>query len=433
MRDGGVPNTNQGGRPPDRADRSAGHNRVARKAGVRIVLSAEPQREPLLYPADVVRNGLTSLWDEPAVPNPPRRVWRDWVLVGLLVTAALLEGLLRPDVTWRPAALALCLVLAVTLLWRRTHPLAVTVVVFGSISVLDLVAPYSPEATFGLYSMAFVLLLPYALGRWASGRDIIIGLVLTLGTHIIRETVHGAFGDLLLGIPFLLAPALLGLAVRWRGTARSREYDQVKLRERELLARELHDTVAHHVSAIAIQAQAGSVMAGSRPEAALEALRVIESEATRALVEMRDMVGALRDGQAAELTPQRGVADIRLLTSTVADAPLVRVELSGDLEGLRPSMDAALYRMAQESITNAVRHARNASHIDVGVVGDDHSVRLTVVDDGDPTPAGRATSGYGIVGMTERATMLGGTLEAGPRPDGGWAVTAVLPRVGASR
>jgi glucose-6-phosphate-specific signal transduction histidine kinase len=398
-----------------------------------LVLSAEARGRHELYPSGMVRNGLLSLWDEPPAPNPPIRVWRDWALVGALTLSALLEGLLRPDVTWRPVALLLCLALALTLLWRRTHPLAVIAVVFGAVTVIDFVAPYDPAAPFGLYSMAFILLLPYALGRWGSGRAVIIGLVLTLGTHILREAPHTNYGDLLIGIPFLLTPALLGLAVRWRTSSRTREFDQVRLREREELARELHDTVAHHVSAIAIQAQAGSVVAASRPDAAIEALRTIEAEATRALTEMREMVGALRDGQAADLVPQRGVADIWQLAGAAGESPLVAVDVTGDVGDLRPSVDAAVYRLAQESITNAVRHARHATRIDVRVVGEDDRVLLTVADDGDPTSAGRSSGGYGIVGMTERATMLGGTLEAGPRPDRGWTVTAELPRAAASR
>jgi signal transduction histidine kinase len=397
-----------------------------------LVLSTESLRPQVLYSSGVVRNGLLSLWDEPSAPNPPKRVWRDWVLVGAFSVSAVLEGLLRPDVTWRPMALVLCLTLAVSLLWRRTHPLAVTIVVFGSITVVDLAAPYSAQAPFGLISMAFVLLLPYVLGRWGSGRALVIGLAFTLGMHVLREAVHRNPGDLLIGIPFLLAPALLGLAVRWRITARSREFEQVRLGEREQLARELHDTVAHHVSAIVIQAQAGSVLADSRPEAAREALRVIEAEASRTLSEMRDMVGALRDGEAAELVPQRRAVDIGRLAGKTGDSPPVTVELAGDVGDLRPSVDAALYRLAQESITNAVRHARNATRIDVRVVGDDDRVVLTVVDDGDPTSVGRSSTGYGIVGMTERATLLGGTLDAGPRPDRGWGVTAVLPRKSAS-
>lgn len=378
----------------------------------------------------MVRQGVLSLWDEPAVPDPPRRVWRDWALVAVLETAALIEGVLRPDVLWRPLAIIFAVVMIPSLLWRRTHPLAVIVVVFGSLTVIDVLAPATREEPFGLYTMAFVLLLPYALARWGSGRDIVIGLVVTLGLHVVRTLVHLNVGDLLVGIPILLVPALLGLAVRYQSNSRTRELDQVKMREREQLARELHDTVAHHVSAIVIQAQAGRVTAGARPDAAIEALRVIESEASLTLAEMRDIVGTLRDGSAAELVPQRGLADLVLLASVADGTPPVSVQVSGDVDDLRPSIGAAVYRLAQESITNAVRHARHATRIDVRVVGDADSVRLTVVDDGDPTSAARSAWGYGIVGMKERAALLGGTLEAGPGPGRGWTVSAVLPRTG---
>jgi signal transduction histidine kinase len=207
--------------------------------------------------------------------------------------------------------------------------------------------------------------------------------------------------------------------------------DQVKLLEREQLARELHDTVAHHVSAIAVRAQAGRVVAAADPDAALDALAVIEEEASRTLAEMRDMVGALRRGTDADLAPQGGVADIGRLADGAGHRPDVQVELSGELDGLRPSVDAALYRLAQESITNAVRHARHVTRIVVSVRGDADRVRLTVDDDGDTSAHDpRSSSGFGLIGMAERAKLLGGSLEAGPNRDRdrGWTVQAVLPK-----
>lgn len=373
-------------------------------------------------------NALRSLWEEPPAPNAPRRVWRDWVLVGAIGATAAFEGLLRPDVTWRPVAVAVALGLGCAMLWRRTHPLAVVLTVFGAVTIVDVLSNMTPGPPFGLFTMAFVIVLPYALCRWGSGRDVVIGMAFTLGTHVLRELVHTNYRDLAFGVPVLLLAAVLGLAVRYRETARGRELREVKLLEREQLARELHDTVAHHVSAIVIQAQAGRVVAGSQPAAAVDALRVIETEASLALKEMRFMVGALRDGQTAELVPQRGVADIRRLAGAVGDTPHVAVELSGELDDLPPAIGATVYRLAQESITNAMRHALHASTIDVRVVGDPDVIRLSVFDDGDATAISRSTWGYGLVGMTERAALLGGTLEAGPGVGQGWTVTAVLPR-----
>jgi signal transduction histidine kinase len=377
----------------------------------------------------VASANLRTLWEEPAAPDPPTRVWRDWVLVGVLLVVALLEGLLRPDVVWRPLSLALTVVTVVALLWRRTHPLPVVLVAFGSMFVVTVAGMLMSTASVGLYSAACVLLLPYSLARWGSGRAIVAGLavIVVVGALGVLSS-YTAPVDAIAGSVFLLFPAVLGASVRYWDTAHERDVERARLREREQLARELHDTVAHHVSAMAIQAQAGRVLADTRPEAAVSALRVIETEASRALAEMRAMVGALRDGEAAELAPQRGVADIPGLADLPAGDARVDVELRGDLDGLRPAVQSALYRMAQESLTNAIRHARRATRIDVRVVGDADIVHLTVFDDGEPTPAGRSSYGYGLVGMKERATLLGGTFAAGPCSPRGWTVDAVLPR-----
>jgi len=350
----------------------------------------------------------------------------------VLVAAALLEGILRDDVAWRPIALVLAVGLACTLLWRRTKPLAAVAVAFGALIIVDVTAlVVDASGAVGLVTTAYVLLLPYSLLRWGSGREAVTGLaiILTADVLAIASDYPGPV-EAVFGTTLLLFPAALGASVRYRATARRQDLEQVKVREREQLARELHDTVAHHVSAIAIRAQAGRVVAASDPEAAVDELQLIEAEASRTLAEMRVIVAALRLREDPDLSPQRGVADIEGLARTVVGSPRVEVELSGDLHDLRPSVGAAIYRLAQESITNAVRHARSATHINVRVIGDDACVRLTVDDDGDASPAGRNVPGYGLLGMAERATLLGGTLEAGPAQNRGWTVNAVLPRAG---
>jgi signal transduction histidine kinase len=318
------------------------------------------------------------------------------------------------------------------LLWRRTHPLAVVEVAFGAIIVADIASLIADaDGVVGLYAMVFVVVFPYSLVRWGSGREIGIGLTLIEATAILGTAVDfTGWVDAVVGNLFLLFPATLGATVRYWTSSRLRELDQVKLRERAQLARELHDTVAHHVSAIAIRAQAGRVVAATHPEAALDALGVIEEEASLTLTELRLMVGGLRDDAAVELAPQQGVADLERLARSVGDVPSVEVELSGDLDDLRPSVGAAVYRIAQESVTNAVRHARHATHIRVRVAGEADCVRLTVSDDGQGGSPGSGLPGYGLVGMTERATLLGGSLVAGPGSERGWTVDAVLPRTG---
>jgi len=346
-----------------------------------------------------------------------------------LVPSTVVEGVLREDVAWRGIYVALVLALIPVLLVRRTHPLLAVAVTFGALSIVDVASVVAGVYVEGLGTGMFMLLFPYALLRWGAGREIAIGMPMVLVPVALSAFDPIPVGEVIAGFFVMLFAATIGAAIRYQDYARQRGMDQVKLVEREQLARELHDTVAHHVSAIVIRAQAGRVVAPSDPAAALEALGVIEEEASRTLEEMRAMVGALRQGEEADLAPQRGVADIERLTRSAGDRPHVDVELSGDLDGLRPSVAAALYRLAQESVTNAVRHARHATRIQVSVQGEDDSVRLTVGDDGDAGAFDpRSSSGFGLIGMAERAKLLGGTLEAGPNRDRGWTVRAVLPR-----
>ena len=386
----------------------------------------------------MLRNAARSLWAEPRVPDAPGPVWRDWVLVSALVPVVLLEGVFRENLVWRVPSVVVALALLPTLPWRRTHPLHSIAAAFGLVTVVEVASLLLVDDWRGLDSTVFVILLVYALLRWGSGRDAVIGLAIVsipvLLIAVEAQTSDAAevtLGGVAQGAVFVLLVAAVGASVRYADTARRRGMDQMKLLEREQLARELHDTVAHHVSAIAIRAQAGRVVASTDPAAAVEALVVIEREASRTLAEMRSMVGALRQGEEPDLTPQRGVAQVEDLVTGPGERPQVDVELSGDFDGLRPSVDAAIFRLAQESITNAVRHARHATRVQVAVRGEPDCVRLTVHDDGEPGPFDpRTATGFGLVGMAERAKLLGGTLEAGPDRNRGWTVTAVLPRGG---
>ena len=345
-----------------------------------------------------------------------------------LLIAAVLEGALRPDLPWRAFWTVVAAGLVPTLLWRRSRPLLMVVVAFGGCGVAPLVTGgNSPE----LYALAIPpVLLAYALVRWGSGRHAVAGSVVMVG-KIGVDAVLGVLGgdDVTAGLVFLVAAGALGATFRYRASAREHELDQVKLRERERLARDLHDTVAHHVSAMAIRAQAGLAMSGSDPTAAVAALRLIEAEAARALDEMRAVVRVLRRGHPAELTPSPRIANLAQLAGPAHSGPAVDVEISGGLDDLPPSVGTTVYRLAQESVTNARRHARRATRIKVRVAADKTSVHLRVSDDGEAGPARPAgRSGYGLIGMAERADLVGGVCQAGPNPDRGWTVTAVLPR-----
>ncbi len=377
-----------------------------------------------------VHDLLRSVWDEPRPPNPPPRRWVDWALVGVLAVAAVLEGALRQDVPWRVASVVVVVGLLPTLLWRRTRPLLMVAIAFGTCAVASLLV----GGDLALNSAAYLLLLQYSLFRWGSGREAVAGSAIVLGKLVVTLIPgYVSLADTIAGLGILSAGGAVGAALRYRARARMRELDQVKLLERERLARDLHDTVAHHVSAMAIRAQAGLATAASQPNAATDALSLIESEASRALAEMRSMVRVLRRNQPVELAPSPRVGDLEQLASQARHGPAVDVEIIGAADDLPPPVAAAIYRLAQESVTNARRHARHASRIEVRVVVDDASVYLRVSDDGDTaTVRPNGSAGFGLIGMIERADLLGGTCEAGPNPDRGWTVKAMLPRTGQS-
>lgn len=368
-----------------------------------------------------------AVWDEPRPPNPPSRARWDWALIGVLAALGVLEGVLRDDLTSPVVSVLVVVGLLPTLRWRRTRPLLMLVIAFVGGGVAAALVGHELEMS----TMAYFLLLPYSLFRWGSGREAVLGSLVVLAN--VGSSValgHTSSSDGLAGVVVVSTAATLGTALRWRVKARMRELDQVKLRERERLARDLHDTVAHHVSAMAIRAQAGLATADANPRAAVEALRVIESEASRALAEMRGMVRLLRHAEPADLAPNPGVADLDRLAGRSPFGPAVDVEVVGEVAELSPSVGTAVYRLAQESVTNARRHARHASRIGVRVVVEDRAVRLWVTDDGERPSRPTGARGHGLIGMAERAGLLGGTCEAGPGPERGWTVTAVLPRVG---
>jgi signal transduction histidine kinase len=411
------------------ADRSHDHRADGH---IRVVLSANGAARGGALRSLVVSRALRSFLVEPRLQPAPPPLARDWVLVAVLVVAGVLEVVLG-DVAWPGVALIAGVGPAVCLPWRRTRPVLVAAVVTASVVVGDAVMLLGTGELIDLSAMVYVLLAPYALLRWGSGGEAAAGMAVVLAIPVFATIAGGDLGDLALGLPFFSLSAALGAALRYRARSRLGEADRIRLREREQLARELHDTVAHHVSAIAIRAQAGRTLAPTQPEAAVAALEVIEEAASRTLADLRELVGALRDRDEADLAPQRGVADIARLAHRPGDGPRIDVQLAGDLDGVRPLVGAAIYRIAQESVTNALRHARHATRIDVHVDGRANAVRLTVHDDGDAVPSGAEHSaGFGLVGMGERAALVGGTLQAGPGADRGWTVAAVLPRDGSA-
>jgi signal transduction histidine kinase len=199
--------------------------------------------------------------------------------------------------------------------------------------------------------------------------------------------------------------------------------------ERQRIARELHDVVAHSVSVMVVQAGAARTMLTRQPSQAAASLLAVEASGREALSELRNMLGLLTEVEPEpELAPQPGLDQLDALVARVNQAGLpvdVRVDGSRPRD-LSPGLDLTAYRIIQEALTNTLKHANGAKaevHIEYGA----HDLRVEVVDSGGTLLADRGGSGRGLLGMRERVALYGGLLDAGQQPGGGFAVRASLP------
>ncbi|WP_194421334.1 sensor histidine kinase [Microbacterium abyssi] len=361
----------------------------------------------------------------PAGPRP-----RDMVLVIALVVLAILETALRTDLSWPVATAAVTTLALAALPWRRSHPLLVVATTTALSAGFEVAQVLGGIPTGGLVAMFALLMAPYALFRWGSTKERTIGgailaagLLCSLalsGTNLF--TPEGIAG-VVAGVAFVGGAVLIGALRRERVASRARDFAAIRAQEREALARDLHDTVAHHASAIVIRAQVASMAVTNLPadDIVRDSLEVIEREASAVMNDMRALVGVLRGP--VEYAPSPGIAEIE---DFAADGP-PKVVVTVELPAAVPDIVATtLFRIAQEAITNARRHATGATSIRVAVTSAPGSTHLTVTDDG-RSAASPSGDGHGLRGMSERAALLGGTVEAGPAPDGGWMLRAVIP------
>ncbi|HEU5110295.1 MAG TPA: histidine kinase, partial [Micromonosporaceae bacterium] len=340
-----------------------------------------------------------------------------------------------------------------------------TVLVFLAVEPLPLLARrFAPRATL----LAVVAVdLAYALARGSAlgvGASVVVAAY-TLGTRLPRRTSLPALGLGLAGLaaqfvasagsadlggPADLVGAMLVVAAAWwvgdavrtrrahaaALEARTRELERAReelarravVDERLRIARELHDIVAHSMGVVVVQALVADTVLADDPAQARRAVAAIRDTGRATLDELRGLLGALRgdDGTA----PLPGLADLDALAAQMTDAGLrVDVRVAGERGDLPRTVDLAAYRVVQESLTNALRHAAGAAvRVDIAYGAD--AVDVRVEDDGGApggAPAPAAGTGNGLAGMAERVAMFGGAFAAGPRPGGGFAVTARLP------
>ena len=381
-----------------------------------------------------------------------RPLLADALLAGLLAAFSLValvyangdcDGACRPGGT---AATGLILAQTLPLAWRRRHPLAVSLVTglatagYGLAPYPDLAMPVPVGGLVGMYSVA----------AWGSRRAAlvaggvaaaVVAVVMSL-PRTDADLVDAAFASLglagawVLGdrarVQRALAAELSDRAVRLE-REREGEARRAVASERARIARELHDVVAHHVSMMVVQAEAGPLAVERDPARAAGAFEAIAATGRQALVEMRRLLGVLRgDGQAPSLAPQPGLDQVPSLVEQVGRAGLeVELVVEGEKAPLPAGVELSAYRIVQEALTNAVRHA-GPGRARVLVRYGERDLELTVRDEGGgggAAPAGGppTRSGQGLVGMRERVSLFGGELHAGPGPDGGFTVAARLP------
>ena len=357
----------------------------------------------------------------------------DYALAAVLLVAGLLQTWLGNGTTERVPATILGPLVALTVAFRRRHPAAAGFVAQGLVALeytlwggIDVIP----------YSIAWFCSL-YALTVWTSRNWFVAGLAFVAVTDLVsllgpHASTHGT-------IPFLIVTLVVMILVRRvvgdrerRAQLAERERDlaarEAVVEERARIARELHDVIAHNVSMVVVQAGAERRVLGEESESTREVLATIEQIGRGALTEMRRLVGMLRAERDEPLAPQPGLDDLPRLVTQVREAGLpVELHVEGDRRSLPVGIELSAYRIVQEALTNALKHAGDA-HAAVHVRYSADALEVEVTDDGPGNGAnGAGSGGHGLVGMRERVALYGGRFEAGHDPSGGFVVRATLP------
>lgn len=330
------------------------------------------------------------------------------------------------------------LVVAGALWWRRTQPVPVAAVVAAG-----LIIPSALPPAYLLFFGQFVPLCiaTFSVARHATGRGPWIGAGVIAATLLYADLfipLMGGTTEILYHWGVLTVCFAVG---RWQAVMadraeRSRQQAiaaeiaaaEAVLAERTRIARELHDIVAHAMSVMVVQAGAAEQLTEDDPVRVRKSLSAIRSTGTEALGEMRRLVGMLRDdSDVGLLAPQPGLSGLKALVDEASETGLpVTLEVSGDERDLPAGVDLAAYRIVQEALTNARRHAVGASQVSVAIRFEPERLELEVADDGRAS-ADTTGSGHGLVGMRERVALYDGTLAAEQLADGGFRVLARLP------
>jgi signal transduction histidine kinase len=360
---------------------------------------------------------------------PPTGI--DIVIALAFISMSVAEAALTPSVISPLQHLLVAVPCLGSLAWRRHFPLAVALIVVAGNLYLN------PAGQFAI--LLSIVLVAFTVGSETAPPRSYVGLGVVLVPFLTVSIVEGLEpSDLAAALVFIVGPWVVGTTVRQRAerakaaVARAEQLEldatQAAEAERTRIARELHDIVSHSISVVTIQTQAVRRRLG--PEHGREAadLAAVEATARQALAEMRRLFGVLRaDGESAALAPQPGVAELgRLVEQANSPEIAVRLTVEGEPYDLPPGVDLAAYRIAQEGLTNALRHSR-ASHVEVVLRYRPASLDVEVIDDGRGLDSASAGGGHGLIGVRERVSLYGGSVELGPVPGGGTTLRAQLP------
>jgi signal transduction histidine kinase len=362
------------------------------------------------------------------------------IAIAVALVAALELEALTEDLGRTSVAVTAFAVLGVAVAFRRAAPLGALVVGLAALLAavgagMSMKTPVSP--------LLFYVLVLYAVALREEWRRAVAGLVVALGAtfaSLVVAHLHGEAFDWT-DVPFVTlisaTPWVVGRAMRGRLDESGVLEERVERLERERLtavaderariARELHDVIAHSVSVMVVQAGAAEEVLRRDPARAVEPIRAVQDSGRQALVEMTRLLGLLRDdGAELGLAPQPGLDALPTLVAQVEEAGLaVRLRAEGERRTLPPAIELTAYRLLQEALTNALKHAGSA-RVDVLLRYAADALEIEVLDDGDGGGSGHA-GGHGLVGMRERVSVFRGEFDAGPRPEGGFAVRALLP------
>jgi signal transduction histidine kinase len=339
----------------------------------------------------------------------------------------------------RPAALAVACVFAAALAVRRRRPLVTLITAAALIEYANVVGPNAlGESAAFLFGVVITM---YSAGAYARGRALVIAALLVIAAiplAAIEPGQHVSASDFGFFIMFFGGPFVAGQVIRRR---RERETElesegEEKARaavsdERARIARELHDVIAHAVSVVVLQARGARKSLEPEQRELRNSLDTIERSASEALTEMRRLLSLLREhDEELALAPQPSLQRVDALAQRARAAGLpVDLHVEGSLDGLSAGIDVSGYRIVQEALTNALKHAGPA-HATVRIKRGERTLAIEVSDDGTGHGNG-GPGGHGLVGMRERVALYGGRLEAGPRKGGpGYALIVELPLEG---